>query len=98
MKQLTTELLGEALVRHGVIDEAAVTDPDGYDGGRTRDALALAACDLSEPSPRLAPEHVEALRGLDWFLAEDYDGGCITTAYRDAIERYRAALAALGEV
>jgi hypothetical protein len=46
---------------------------------------------------RLAPEHVAALRGVEPYLAEGYDGGCITTAYRDAIERYRAALAALGE-
>lgn len=91
MKQLTTELLGEALVRHGVIDEAAVTDPDGYDGGRTRDALALAACDLSEPSPRLAPEHVKELRGV--LRCHSGMGSCDC----ELCKAIRAALAALGE-
>jgi len=64
---LTTERLGEALVCHGVIDEAAVADPNGYDGGKTLGALALAARDLAEHGPRLAPEHVEELRACaEW--------------------------------
>ncbi len=85
---LTTERLGEALVCHGVIDEAAVADPNGYDGGKTLGALALAARDLAEHGQRLAPEHVEELRACaEWH-------GDAEQKWTDAI---RAALAALGE-
>lgn len=47
---------------------------------------------LHGPHPALSAEDAEALRAIEPYLSEDYDAGCITTAYRDAIDRYRAAL------
>lgn len=82
---ITSASLGAALVRHGVIDESAIDDPDGYDGGHTVDALAMAARELA--GPRLAPEHLDVLRNL----ADDPGIACIES------EAVRAALAALGE-
>jgi hypothetical protein len=59
---MTTTRLASALVRYGVIDESAIEDPNGYDGGTTLEALALAARDLSAAGPHLEsdrPEHAE---------------------------------------
>jgi hypothetical protein len=47
--ELTGVRLGDVLVRAGVIDAAAVEDPDGYDGGQTVAALAMAARELAMP-------------------------------------------------
>lgn len=68
--EITGARLGDVLVRAGVIDAASVEDPDGYDGGHTVDALAMAARELADdaaqplPQPPLSADDIEALRNL----------------------------------
>lgn len=42
----TPRKLADFLVAHGLIDRAAVEDPEGYDNGRTMHLIAQAAEDL----------------------------------------------------
>ena len=49
------ETLAAALVRHGLLDAAAVHDPEGYDNGDALSRVKAAAAELSaseQPSPR----------------------------------------------
>lgn len=43
---LTSERLASLLIKRGVIQEAAISDPDGYDGGRTVDAINAVVAEL----------------------------------------------------
>lgn len=43
---LTADRLAGLLVKRGVIHEAAVADPDGYDGGITEDAINAVVSEL----------------------------------------------------
>jgi len=69
-RALTGTRLGDVLARHDVIDAAAVEDPDGYDGYRMVNSLAMAARELADdaaqplPQPPLSADDIEALRNL----------------------------------
>ncbi len=43
---MTAADLASVLCRHGIIQRDAIEDPEGYDGGATMDAVALAAADI----------------------------------------------------
>jgi hypothetical protein len=40
--------LAELLVRHGIVDDSAIEDPQGYDGGRTLRQIAELEKELNE--------------------------------------------------
>jgi hypothetical protein len=98
--EMTGARLGDVLVRAGVIDAAAVEDPDGYDGGATVNALAVAARELTEHWPRLARETLRRLRDIAELMDQC---GAFTDSHgeqqdhADDAAAIRAALAALGE-
>lgn len=46
----TGDQLAQLLVKHDIVDRCAVDDPDGFDNGRTLDAIYAAAADLREES------------------------------------------------
>ena len=40
--------LATILVRHGIIDQAAIEDPDGYDGGQTKKRVLDASNEMAK--------------------------------------------------
>jgi hypothetical protein len=44
----TGDHLAQLLVKHDIVDRCAVDDPDGFDNGRTLDAIYAAASELRE--------------------------------------------------
>ena len=55
-RALTGTRLGDVLARHDVIDAAAVEDPDGYDGARMLNSLAMAARELADDAAQPLPQ------------------------------------------
>lgn len=56
----TGDELAQLLVRHGIVDPCAVEDADGFDHGRTLDAIFAAAAQLRESAndrPKLRHEN-----------------------------------------
>ena len=47
-RRLSGDRLANLLVKHGIVDPCAVEDPDGYDHGRTLDAINCAASEIME--------------------------------------------------
>jgi hypothetical protein len=45
-KVMLATMLGALLAKHRVIDRAAIEDPEGYDKGRTAEAILATAGDL----------------------------------------------------
>ena len=53
--------IGAILVNHGVIDRSAIEDPDGYDGGITKQRVIDATLEIAKlhwPTPH-SPTHTD---------------------------------------
>jgi hypothetical protein len=49
--------LADILIRHNIVDPAAIEDPDGYDGGVMLDRILAAERDIKEEAERMNRGH-----------------------------------------
>lgn len=52
--------MSDLLVRHGIVQEVAVEDPEGYDGGRKEEAIAKVEAELGDMNGNAVTLHRQA--------------------------------------
>lgn len=68
--KITQRQLESILINEGIIDAAAIEDPEGYDGGKTELAMTIVTQQINE---LISPD---AKGSVNPFPGEHMDGGC----------------------